>query len=60
MADADDRDVPVVVEAENPADVALELIDVVADALLAELAEGREILADLLRRDAEAAAELIR
>lgn len=45
MADADDRDIPVVVEAEDAADVALELIDVVTDALLAELAEGREILA---------------
>ena len=47
VADADDRDVPVIVEAQDPTDVALELIDVVTDALLAELAEGREVLADL-------------
>ena len=60
VADADNRDVPVVVEPENRADVALELVDVVADTLLSELAEGREVFPYLLGRDAESAAEFFR
>ena len=59
MADADNRDIPVIVEAKNAPDIALEFIDIIANALLAKLSERREVLADLLRRDAETAAELI-
>jgi hypothetical protein len=55
----DDRESPRLIEAENRQEVALERGDVVADAADAELAEGRQVLADLRRAQVEAPSEAL-
>ena len=60
IAGADDRDAQLAIEAENLAQVALQIADVVADAAHAELAEVREVLADLRGVQVELLGERLR
>ena len=60
VAGADDGDAQLAIEAQNLAQVALQIADVVADAADAELAEIREVLADLRRVQVELLGERLR
>jgi hypothetical protein len=59
MADAYHRNVQVMVKPQDVPHIALELVDIVAYALLAKLAKGSQVLPDLLRSNAQAFAQLI-
>src|SRR5574344_1386749 len=59
MPNADNGDIPMPIQTEDLPYPALELIDIIADTLLAELAKGCQILADLLRGNAQPPAQLI-
>jgi hypothetical protein len=60
VADAYQRHRPFVLQPQNVLDLIEELLNVVADALLAEFAEIREVLADLRGGHVDALAELLR
>ena len=60
IAGADDRDAQLAIEAENLAQVTLEIADVVADAADAELAEVRQVLANLRGVQVELLGERLR
>ena len=60
IAGAHDRDAQLAIEAENLAQVALQIADVVADAADAELAEVGEVLADLRGVQVELLGERLR
>src|SRR5439155_23621177 len=60
VACADDGDAKSAVETENLSEVALEIAHVVADAAHAELAEVREVLADLGRVEGELLGQRLR
>ncbi len=59
-ARADERDVVLPLRAQDLADLAEQRVDVVADAALAELAEGREVAADLGGVDVRVVRDLLR
>ena len=59
-AGADERDVVLALRAQDLADLAEQRVDVVADAALAELAEAREVAADLRRVDVRVVGDLLR
>ena len=60
VAGADDRDAQLAIETEDLAQVPLQIADVVADAADAELAEVREVLADLRGVQVELLGERLR
>ena len=60
VAGAHDRDAQLAIEAENLPQVALQIVDVVADAADAELAEVREVLANLRGVQVELLGERLR
>ena len=60
VAGADDDDLDAAVQPEDLAQVALQILDVVADAANAELAEMREVLANLRRIELELRGQLLR
>ena len=59
-ARADERDVVLALRPEDLADLAEQRVDVVADAALAELAERRQVAADLRRVDVRVLGDLLR
>src|SRR6185503_17564404 len=60
VADTDQRDWPFLVESQNALDLVQQLLNIIADALLAELTEIRKILTNLRRRHVDPLAQLLR